>query len=210
VPGIDWTGQASERAGRDPDVHASSSQVVVGVRTCISFRLVALVVLYVHTLKPNILPGHHDFPVQHQFSRTRHPLYLLLHTNKPQWDPLVSLLTSLSTRLLLSPPLFPRAASLSPPLPPHPRGAAPPAGLLFRRPPRPRPFSPHRQAAGRRRPSPPPAASNSLPPLAAEQWRRDSSLSPGGGSGDGGGRLLLAPTSGAGLRAGAGLWWRSA
>jgi hypothetical protein len=45
-------------------------------------RLVALVVLNLHTLKANILSSHQDFPVQYEFSRTRHPLYIILHTNK--------------------------------------------------------------------------------------------------------------------------------
>jgi hypothetical protein len=53
-----------------------------------SLRLVALVVLHLHTLKENILPGHRDFPVQHEFARTRHPLYLIIHTNNPPVGPI--------------------------------------------------------------------------------------------------------------------------
>jgi hypothetical protein len=99
-------------------------------------RLVALVVLHLHTLKQNILTGYQDSSVQHLFSRTRLLLYLLLQTNKQLWDPLVGLLFSLSTRLLLSLHLCfpaPPRSLRQPPLPPHPRAAAPPAGLLFRR-----------------------------------------------------------------------------
>jgi hypothetical protein len=76
-----------------------------GHRRCL--RLVALVVLYLHTLKENILPDHRNFAVQYQFSRIRHPLYLVLHTNNQLWGPLVSVLftpaaPSLSVLLLLS------------------------------------------------------------------------------------------------------------
>jgi hypothetical protein len=44
-------------------------------------RLVALVILQIHPLKGNILPSQRYSPVQYQFSRTRHPLYHILHTN---------------------------------------------------------------------------------------------------------------------------------
>jgi hypothetical protein len=52
-------------------------------------RLVALVILQTHPLKQNIPSSHQDFAVQRQFSRTHHPLYLILHTNKHPWDPLI-------------------------------------------------------------------------------------------------------------------------
>jgi hypothetical protein len=46
----------------------------------VSLRLSALIVLHFHTLKENIMSGRRDSPVQYQFSHTRHPLYLVLHT----------------------------------------------------------------------------------------------------------------------------------
>jgi hypothetical protein len=52
-------------------------------------RLVALVVLNLHTLKANILSSHQDFPVQKEFSHTRHYLYIILHINKHPQDPLI-------------------------------------------------------------------------------------------------------------------------
>jgi hypothetical protein len=69
-------------------------------------RLVALVVLHLHTLKQNILPGHQDYQVQHQFSRTCHPLYLLLHINQHLRAPRVILFFFLPSPSLsiLSPP----------------------------------------------------------------------------------------------------------
>jgi hypothetical protein len=65
----------------------------------VSVRLVALVVLQMHLLKENIPPGHPNFAVQYQIRRTRHPSYLLLHTNC----------------IILSPPFF-----TLPTLPTHP------------------------------------------------------------------------------------------
>jgi hypothetical protein len=47
-----------------------------------------------HTLKGNILPGHQDFAVQHEFSRTRRPLYLILQSNYQSRPPHVILLFS--------------------------------------------------------------------------------------------------------------------
>jgi hypothetical protein len=52
-----------------------------------TLRLVALVILHLRYSKGNILPSHPKFAVQHQFFRTRHPLYLILHTNNHVWDP---------------------------------------------------------------------------------------------------------------------------
>jgi hypothetical protein len=45
------------------------------------------VVLYLHTLKANILSNDQDFLVQYEFSRTRHPLYIILHINKHPQGP---------------------------------------------------------------------------------------------------------------------------
>jgi hypothetical protein len=42
-------------------------------------RLVALVILHLHTLNENILSSHQDSSVQYQFFDTHHPLYLILH-----------------------------------------------------------------------------------------------------------------------------------
>jgi hypothetical protein len=78
-------------------------------------RLVTLVVFHLHTLKQNILSGHQDSPVQHQFSRTRHPLYLLLHTNQHLRASHVILFCSLPSHSLsiLSPPPPPAAPPLT-------------------------------------------------------------------------------------------------
>jgi hypothetical protein len=94
------------------------------------------VVLHLHTLKENILPGQRDSPVQDQFFRTCHPLYLILHTNYQLWGnlsyylsppaslpPPFSLYFSLRPNSLITP-----SAALPPPfhlpshplLPPHP------------------------------------------------------------------------------------------
>jgi hypothetical protein len=44
-------------------------------------RPVALAILYLHPLKPNILPSHQNSSIEHHFLRTHHPLYHILHTN---------------------------------------------------------------------------------------------------------------------------------
>jgi hypothetical protein len=44
-------------------------------------------VLYLHTLKVNILSSHQDFPIRYEFPRTRHPLYIILHINKHPYGP---------------------------------------------------------------------------------------------------------------------------
>jgi hypothetical protein len=56
-----------------------------------SLRLVALVILHLHTLKGNILSSHQYSPVPYLFLRTRHPLCTILHTNFPWEDPHVIL-----------------------------------------------------------------------------------------------------------------------
>jgi hypothetical protein len=55
----------------------------------VGLRVSALVNLQIQSLKGIFLPCHRTFPVQFQFSRTRHPLYLKLQTNYPRWGPLV-------------------------------------------------------------------------------------------------------------------------
>jgi hypothetical protein len=50
-------------------------------------RLSALVVLQIHPIKGIFLHRHPDFTVKYQFSRTRHPLYLILHTSHQPRDP---------------------------------------------------------------------------------------------------------------------------
>jgi hypothetical protein len=52
-----------------------------------SVRLSALVNLQIQPPKGIFLPGHHNFPVQFQFHRTRQPLCLELHTNYCLWGP---------------------------------------------------------------------------------------------------------------------------
>jgi hypothetical protein len=56
--------------------------------------LSALVNLQNQPLKGIFLTGHQQFPVQYQFSRTRQPLYLKLHTNYRLRAPLVGLFLS--------------------------------------------------------------------------------------------------------------------
>jgi hypothetical protein len=70
-----------------------------------------------HTLKGNILPGHQNFAVQHEFSRTRGPLYLILQSNyhpraphvilifSPSFPPTPAPSSSTSSSLLYAPPL---------------------------------------------------------------------------------------------------------
>jgi hypothetical protein len=97
-----------------------------------SLRLVALVVLHLHTLKENILPGHRDFLVQHEFARIRHPLYLIIHTNNPPVGPICQSLSFLKlfhpsfsglSLLSLLPPLLlcPTVQALLPPAVPPSR-----------------------------------------------------------------------------------------
>jgi hypothetical protein len=72
----------------------------------IGMRLVALVILQSHPLKANIPSSQRDSPVQYQFLRTRHPLYLLLHTNQQLRAPRVILFSSLPSHSLPLPNLL--------------------------------------------------------------------------------------------------------
>jgi hypothetical protein len=60
----------------------------------LAIRLSALVNLQIQPLNGIFLPGHHNFPVQCQFPRTRQPLYLKLQTNQQMWSPRVILIPS--------------------------------------------------------------------------------------------------------------------
>jgi hypothetical protein len=118
------------------------------------FRLVALVTLYLHALKANILSSHQDSPVQYEFSRTRHPLYIILHTNKhPRRTHLLNFFTT---------PPFPRSHPLSPFL--FPSNLLLPLGAVAHPP----PSTTARRARQRRQPAeerhPDPVGPHLLPP----------------------------------------------
>jgi hypothetical protein len=106
--------------------------------------IVALVVLYMHILNVNILSSHQDSPL-YEFSRTRHPLYIILHTNKHPVGPTYHTFLTTPGRLArshsLSPFLFPSELSLPshgptsepPPTPPlHHSVTSPPAAPASR------------------------------------------------------------------------------
>lgn len=110
----------------------------------VSLRLSALIVLHFHTLKENIMSGHRDSPVQYQFSHTRHPLYLVLHTYptmEPTRRPYFNPPTKLAASPTFSPlsPYFPtrRRGCRGSPCPGRPRPSPLPSGeprCLFLRP----------------------------------------------------------------------------
>jgi hypothetical protein len=134
-----------------------------------------------HPLKENILPSQRDAPVQHQFSRTHHPLYLLLHTNHHLRAPHVILLFS------LPPPSFsiqsPSGSTYPSPMhPPPPRLLLPPPASLpspTGGPPPPL-LPPHTGGSMARRPLPALYARDRALPLPSSlpPWRRSMAAPP--------------------------------
>jgi hypothetical protein len=76
-----------------------------------ALRLSALVNLQTQPLNGIFLSGHHNFPIQCQFPRTRQPLYLKLQTNQQMWSPHIILIPPTAPSTLPAPHLANSARS---------------------------------------------------------------------------------------------------